>query len=268
MESFGCVHRNTSVTDAAVCCKSDSRKGRYLTAAKKFRAGDIILSNIPYAYVVLNSSIESRCSYCFIKSENLLRCSRCKYLKYCDANCQRKDWKSSHKVECTSLNHVKIASRGNDMFMTDFRLVINSVGMNKGMTEECRYLQKSGVVAEEEVSLCGTTHLSRLSTGSLFNKSHVQEIAHMISTFAKDVLPKDVSRTNIEELLSQFACNNFGIVDELLHCCGAAISPCIALLNHSCHPNCVLRYDFIKGESPIIKVSHIHIFLINLKYYI
>jgi hypothetical protein len=39
-----------------------------------------------------------RCRVC--KEPSTLVCSRCKAVRYCGAECQKKDWKLSHKQKC------------------------------------------------------------------------------------------------------------------------------------------------------------------------
>ncbi|KAL7550265.1 hypothetical protein ACHAWF_013500 [Thalassiosira exigua] len=47
----------------------------------------------------------------------------------------------------------------------------------------------------------------------------------------------------IQRTLSAFKKNNFGIVNSLHSLIGEGVYPAAALLNHSCSPNCVLRYE-------------------------
>jgi hypothetical protein len=42
---------------------------------------------------------EDKCHYCR-KICKPLRCSQCKITKYCSKSCQKKDWKSSHRLQC------------------------------------------------------------------------------------------------------------------------------------------------------------------------
>lgn len=42
---------------------------------------------------------ENKCSYCKCIKEGLKKCSRCHLVQYCDANCQKKHWKT-HKPSC------------------------------------------------------------------------------------------------------------------------------------------------------------------------
>ena len=46
----------------------------------------------------------------------------------------------------------------------------------------------------------------------------------------------------IQRTLNAFQKNNFGIVNNLHTAIGEGVYPCAALLNHSCYPNCILRY--------------------------
>ncbi|TDH72768.1 uncharacterized protein CCR75_005463 [Bremia lactucae] len=39
-----------------------------------------------------------RCRAC--KSPSVLVCSRCKKVRYCGSECQKQDWKASHKLKC------------------------------------------------------------------------------------------------------------------------------------------------------------------------
>jgi len=64
---------------------------------------------------------------------------------------------------------------------------------------------------------------------------------------------------SIERTLNAFKKNNFGIVDSLHSPFGEGVYPCAALLNHSCAPNCILRYEFgrkvgSKFQLPILQI--------------
>jgi len=50
----------------------------------------------------------------------------------------------------------------------------------------------------------------------------------------------------IKRTMSAFTKNNFGIVNSLHSAIGEGVYPCAALLNHSCYPNCILRYKLGK----------------------
>ncbi|CAK9078884.1 Histone-lysine N-methyltransferase Smyd1 (CD8b-opposite) (SET and MYND domain-containing protein 1) (Zinc finger protein BOP) (m-BOP) [Durusdinium trenchii] len=51
-----------------------------------------------------------------------------------------------------------------------------------------------------------------------------------------------------DEVETRFDNNNFGVVDDLYVVVAAGVYPVGAMLNHSCKPNCVLSYRFVKGQ--------------------
>lgn len=77
-------------------------KGRGLRALKSLAPGDKVLESTPFVYVLGNSVRGRCCDFCFAKSENLQRCSKCKFSRYCNRECQKRAWKE-HKTECERL---------------------------------------------------------------------------------------------------------------------------------------------------------------------
>ena len=64
---------------------------------------------------------------------------------------------------------------------------------------------------------------------------------------------------SIKRTLNAFQKNNFGIVNSLHAPIGEGVYPCAALLNHSCAPNCILRYELgrsgnLKYHPPILQI--------------
>lgn len=65
-------------------------KGRCLVALRSFRRGDHILHQEPYVATLDAASQGSRCDRCYrpSQSSSLKRCSACKTVFYCSADCQ------------------------------------------------------------------------------------------------------------------------------------------------------------------------------------
>lgn len=80
-------------------------KGRGLRALKSLKPGDKVLGSTPLVFVLSNSVRGQCCDFCFSKSEELQRCSSCKFARYCDRECQKRAWKE-HKIECERILRV------------------------------------------------------------------------------------------------------------------------------------------------------------------
>jgi hypothetical protein len=52
-------------------------------------------------FFIQNGGERGECSFCNTSTDNLLRCSKCKYISYCSINCQKNDWKK-HKCICSN----------------------------------------------------------------------------------------------------------------------------------------------------------------------
>ena len=93
------------MADAKLCAEvfeifdSGEQKGRGLRASKSLTPGDKVLQSTPLVYVLCNSVRGLCCDFCFAKSEDLQRCSKCKFARYCNRECQKSAWKD-HKTEC------------------------------------------------------------------------------------------------------------------------------------------------------------------------
>lgn len=84
---------------------SGELKGRGLRALKSLAPGDKVLESTPSVYVLSNSVRGQCCDFCFAKSEDLQRCSKCKFARYCNRECQKSAWKD-HKTECERILNV------------------------------------------------------------------------------------------------------------------------------------------------------------------
>lgn len=237
MESFGCL-------PSGIRCDIQDNKGRCVFLESPATAGEVVLCNTPVSYALLQSDMERRCSYCCVKSAALLRCGRCRCVMYCNAHCQKQGWKQ-HKAECKLLpGLVRAAHHSQDQTLLNIRLVLH--------TEAARKAGNSGCTCSGDDrrgnSSCGISHVDSLSVGSEFDYSAVRRASGPAASKSK------ISASECEAMLARFDCNNFGILDELFSCVGAAVSPAVAMLNHSCRPNCILRYDLKQGSPPLIKV--------------
>lgn len=81
---------------------SNDAAGRFLATIDSRALGDEIFSVRP-AIVCFGSKglTTSFCSECLLPiAEKLLQCSGCESLRYCSTSCQKKHWRTIHKLEC------------------------------------------------------------------------------------------------------------------------------------------------------------------------
>lgn len=76
----------------------------------KASVGDIVISCLPYAHVLMGKERGRRCDECFmagsLRERTLNRCSKCRIAHYCSPSCQRSAW-SLHKPECEAFLRTK-----------------------------------------------------------------------------------------------------------------------------------------------------------------
>ncbi|XP_041109827.1 histone-lysine N-methyltransferase SMYD3-like [Polyodon spathula] len=77
-------------------------KGNGLRALQRMKPGELLYKAEPFACTVSKKGRGSVCENCFSRKQSLLRCSRCKVARYCDARCQKQAW-LEHKRECLCL---------------------------------------------------------------------------------------------------------------------------------------------------------------------
>lgn len=80
-------------------------KGRGLKSLKNFNPGDKILDECPIVYILSNEARGQLCDNCFQPKDHLLRCSSCRFARYCGQSCQKHAWKL-HRFECKRLIQV------------------------------------------------------------------------------------------------------------------------------------------------------------------
>lgn len=271
------------ISDVNVCClipdtieyKTDvtasNELNRHAVANRKLKTGEVILRNAPMAVSLHHhhrhddNNIQRRCAHCLegsIGGVKLSRCGRCRSIFYCSRNCQKADF-PGHKMECSYFTSPAFLKRSGDLqydrIIAEICLLVRTYALFCGKTTKHSCTQTRN--GNTHVNECGKEHLFSLmpSSGLLdpVDLRIVEEATNAVcpKTETQIQLQKQQVRDTMKSLLRRFRVNNFGITDSLLRVIGSAIYPLGALLNHSCRPNCLLRYRFRSQAKPVLEIA-------------
>ena len=211
------------------------------------------------------------------------RCSKCRVLYYCSRSCQSADWNEQHKLECSYYVKRRKQLRSNSSYNVGnssaeddaIPLLLRTFNALKYMRDKEKEVSDVSVDNDRDRSSdgivsCGRDHFASLCYTT--NNDNDQDSSSSM-TLAKELMSKYACRGSsciedptksilyiwgyneskendknvIKRTMSAFTKNNFGIVNSLHSAIGEGVYPCAALLNHSCYPNCILRYKLGKG---------------------
>jgi SET and MYND domain-containing protein len=206
-------------------------------ATRSLRAGDVVLCERPFAYVIHRDRLQDCCANCFRKGAQS-RCGKCKTVMYCDQSCQRRDWIHGHKLECQKLNEREFEHLSN-VVIADLTLLGRTLIAGDSEGDAVRPLTTAVCAVPPAV---GVMPLNASFADVQAMQSHFDASAQLTDRRVTDALVADLARklfklsfkTAVEPLsmLMKFAANNFGIHDDLLNTIGSGVYPFGALLNH------------------------------------
>lgn len=206
-------------------------RGRCAVAAVPLEAGAVVgvFGGAAYACLPLPSHRERLCTHCFCAAAQakLMRCTRCKWVRYCSGTCQKADW-PSHKHECRALTDPNSLLRGlADAPAADLLLAARCLWRRHGP-------DATGDAADDT--------FDALEPGGTPSEND-RALARLAASLDGLLPPVADAEGATARLLGVFTRNNFGVLGELLFVDGAGCYPNTALLNHSCAPSCVLAFD-------------------------
>ena len=206
----------------------DVKKGRSLTSTDQRHPGDSILRDSAIATCVIQGFEHSTCHFCMRSPLVLLRCAVCKRARYCDVQCQERDW-CLHSAEC----EMCVAIAGEERTTTLLLLLVRLLKWNK------KYLKIRGQQSNtfcDEIQLLGSQENISESTKEMFSQ-YVQLL--MVKYNSKLHTTPRQMYTALEKLYT----NTFSVMTEELVPIAVAVYPTASLLNHSCRPNCVQHFS-------------------------
>ncbi|KAF8377029.1 hypothetical protein HHK36_030401 [Tetracentron sinense] len=212
-----------------------------------YMAGDVIISQEPYAYVSNNSS-DSRCEGCF-SSINLKKCSACQVVWYCGSTCQKSDWKL-HRLECQAL--AQLSNDRRKLLTPSIRLMVRLYLRRKLQSE-----QVIPTTATDNYDLVEALvdHMSDIDEQQLVLYAQMANLVNLILKWPEMNI-KDITGN-----FSKLACNAHTICDSELRPLGTGLYPVVSIINHSCLPNSVLVFEgslaVVRAVQPIPRGNEI-----------
>ena len=242
----------------------DPLLGRYIVAKRDIRPGEVVLSEKPYASIILADSRLDHCSHCYKVTLAPIPCPSCCHCLYCSTECRSLAYKLYHRLECR-LGEI-IAKSGVDKFavLAIRTLVVTPLDVVLTHCEplsQCEVSNASSALQHGEVyrdnsyeAICGlVTHAEHRTAHDLFRRAAIAIFLLRCLCFAgyfeTENPPADVLSGTGGLLLSHlqsFPCNAHEIAEFDLdpdavatstpHELGAGIYATLSLYNHSCDP--------------------------------
>lgn len=206
-------------------------RNKYRNTDSSIKAGDIILTEQPFAFVLSSKEQGNRCDNCLEKVK-VLKCSGCQYVHYCGRSCQKEAW-VDHKWECANFKRVapKVLPDGARMLSK----IINRLQRGDGHTFRSFYSGSSFRMWKDLMS-----HYSDLKA-DMKRMDHFTSLTVVLYEFLKDIsLPNTVE---LMGLYGRMVINSFMILDNDMNSIGTGIYLASSILDHSCNPNAVATFD-------------------------
>ncbi|KAJ3251743.1 SET and MYND domain-containing protein 3, partial [Borealophlyctis nickersoniae] len=225
-------------------------KGRSLTTTRPLPRGTRVVATNALATVAVDPATPC-CHWCLRRADGSfkqLRCTACRKATYCSVACQKKDWAAGHKVVCPVW---KARSTGSGT--TGDEESDDAVHDEEMLSKVAFALSRPTPLADldgqvgRDLFLSLTSHSTDWDTDTQSAFSH---IASRVLHFKFPNAAQPPTHTELTHHLGRFRCNNYSIHDPELFVLAEGTFPLGGLLNHSCHPNCLVAYE---GRSQILR---------------
>ncbi|TFK90316.1 SET domain-containing protein [Polyporus arcularius HHB13444] len=194
----------------------------------------------PHVWVLSAVNLDQYCSACAGPAPaegGLKRCPKCKTVRYCNSECQNRDW-AWHKRECDALQKWAATAPSAEHAIPGEavrclgRILWGSQkeGLDSPWAQEIRMMQ-SNRASLQPSAFESQTHLAH-SVVRYLGVSSPQELEPYGLRSAGDLV----------DLISRFTTNTFTLTAPSLTPIGICVAPAVALANHSCDPNAVIVF--------------------------
>ncbi|KAA6402251.1 MAG: hypothetical protein EZS28_002214 [Streblomastix strix] len=255
MDEFGASQENFLI-------QFSEKFGYEAVAPRDMVPGDeLIAAESAFAYSLANLKI-CRCANCIKKceSDKIMRCSKCKKVKYCSKECQKAHWKFIHKIECNLLQ-IQTPQPIEGSMLLALRTLLKYGQLKQSQDDEqCTDimpgLDQDGQRISPDDSTIELYNIQRLPRIHYFEendilrlicnddkfeaekKDTIKATAHILTNLIGN--PNVIDQNIAEQIINRLGCTAISAYDEeMMGVTMTALYPRIALFfNHSCRPNC------------------------------
>ncbi|XP_063392698.1 histone-lysine N-methyltransferase SMYD3 [Cydia fagiglandana] len=206
-------------------------KNKFRNTDSNIKAGDLLLTEQPFAFVLMSKEKGIRCDNCLEKGK-VLKCSGCQFVHYCGRACQRDAW-NDHKWECANLKRVapKVVPDAARMLAK----IINRLSRGDGHSYRSFYSATGFRMWKDLMS-----HYSDLKADKK-RMDHFSSLCVVLFEFLKDIsLPNTVELMGI---YGRMVINSFTILDTDMNSIGTGVYLASSIVDHSCNPNAVATFE-------------------------
>eukprot|EP00928_Gymnodinium_smaydae_P026215 TRINITY_DN20654_c0_g1_i1.p1 TRINITY_DN20654_c0_g1~~TRINITY_DN20654_c0_g1_i1.p1 ORF type:complete len:334 (-),score=77.45 TRINITY_DN20654_c0_g1_i1:118-1119(-) len=200
----------------------DVRSGRNLACVRSFKAGELLLRSAPMGVGVSHRFAHQWCSYCMSFNDTgkyTLCCESCKHAHYCSEDC-RAAHAEAHASQCGAL------------------MLMMKAGLRH--EEEVLAIWLADAWSSREPKPAATP-----AAASLEALRRKWALTCKPCSLLHEAAPKRErpEQEVLEDMLTRGQRNDFGLFDPTGAEHGKVQFPAVAMVNHSCMPNCALRME-------------------------
>jgi hypothetical protein len=228
-------------------CHTTPSAGRTVVTTKQIRKGETAFAQVPYAHTIHYRHKTTTCDACFLftshddEDESLplqYPCEKSCGVYYCSMACR--DASSSRRHGCALLRQVKVhqqqeecKKRNKSMHSALSLLTSMHANDTDRPVSDVLLMMKDSSTASMKKNILAETQFRRIlqslpSSGDISSSSSLQQQEEEI----------DNKKGVYAQALATVKLNALGMYNEVGEEIGYALSPAMAMVNHSCLPNC------------------------------
>ena len=275
-------------------------KGRSLYTKTLITPGTIIAADTLYLSSIDESHVSQYCSTCYTLIERKLCCSMCKQKYYCSIECQRKQWRSYHWLECYCIRQIPPPNDSqchSSMVLLLLQLILEQIQRHsiediqitdelQSFTQLCSHVDSINDQAQSQYDLIDYSDMVNIVYSMITalltaikqskqgerNKQLSPTMREKLMNFDEEFIESSlIDKSKLLYDLNRLHCNVWTMyTSNDLQAYGYGLSLLFALINHSCVPNTVLQFNgstvtlrAIATIQPNTELSYTYIDLIN-----